>query len=310
MLALSKFLNSRLVALKDWLDQNQIEGYRLYDHDLEEFAFSVDVYLDYLHIHLSKDGDDNEQYQLKIKKFFNDEFDFEFNKIFIKSRKQQKGKAQYNKLQVTKKRFIIQENERLFYINLADYFDSGLFLDHRDARKWVGQHSKNKSVLNLFAYTGAFSIYAARGGASKTVTVDTSNTYLDWAEDNFKLNKIEKGQHEFVKYDAIKYLAEARKAKSQFYDLIIIDPPTFSNSKSRQDIFEIKRDHVELINNALSILNHKGIVLFSTNFTKFKLKAELIHSKSIKDITTETIPLDFKTNPFIRYCFLIEKKDS
>ena len=105
-------------------------------------------------------------------------------------------------------------------------------------QKWVGENSKNKAVLNLFAYTGAFSIYAARGGATKTVTVDTSNTYLDWAEDNFKLNKIEKGEHQFVKYDAIKYLADASKAKKQFFDLIIIDPPTFSNSKSRQDIFD------------------------------------------------------------------------
>ena len=308
MLELLNCLNARLVLLKDWLDQNEIEGYRLYDHELEGFAFSVDVYLDNLHIHLSKDDDDNDQYQNKLKKFFNDEFEFDLKKIFIKSRKQQKGKSQYNKLQGSKQRFIIQENKRLFYINLADYFDSGLFLDHRDARKWVGDNSKNKAVLNLFAYTGAFSIYAARGGATKTVTVDTSNTYLDWAEDNFKLNKIEKGEHQFVKFDAIKYLADASKAKSQFFDLIIIDPPTFSNSKSRHDIFEIKRDHVTLINNALTILNPNGIILFSTNFTKFKLKAELIHSKSIKDITTETIPLDFKNSAFIRYCFLIEKK--
>ena len=308
MKALSKFLQTRLIALNDWLNQNEIEGYRLYDHELEGFSFSVDVYLDYLHIHLSQDDDDTDQFQRELKQFFYDEFEFEKDKIFIKSRQQQKGKAQYNKLQGSKQRFIIQENKRLFYINLADYFDSGLFLDHRDARKWVGEHSKNKAVLNLFAYTGAFSIYAARGGATKTVTVDTSNTYLDWAEDNFKLNKIEKGVHEFVHYDAIKYLAEASKAKSQLFDLIIIDPPTFSNSKSRKDIFEIKRDHVTLINDALSILNPKGAVLFSTNFTKFKLKSELIHSKVIKDITTETIPPDFKNSDFIRYCFLIEKK--
>ena len=308
MLALSKLLHSRLVTLNDWLNQNEIEGYRLYDHELAEFAFSVDVYLDYLHIHLSIEDNDNESYKKKIKQFFYDEFEFEFNKIYIKSRQQQKGKSQYNKLQGSKQRFIIQENKRLFYINLADYFDSGLFLDHRDTRKWVGENSKNKTVLNLFAYTGAFSIYAARGGATKTITVDTSNTYLDWAEDNFKLNKIEKGVHEFVHFDAIKYLAEASQAKTQFFDLIIIDPPTFSNSKNRIDIFEIKRDHVTLINNALDILNPKGLVLFSTNFTKFKLKTDLIHAKVIKDITNDTIPMDFKNSAFNRYCFLIEKK--
>lgn len=308
MLKLKNYLNSRLVMLKDWLDQNEIEAYRLYDHDLEEFSFSVDVYLDYLHIHISKDMDDNDDYHAKLKKFFNEEFEFETNKIFIKSRRQQKGKAQYNKLQASKQRFIIQENKRLFYINLADYFDSGLFLDHRDARKWVGDNSKNKTVLNLFAYTGAFSVYAARGGATKTVTVDTSNTYLDWAEDNFKLNKILKGEHQFVKYDAIKYLSEASKVKKELFDLIIIDPPTFSNSKSRKEVFEIKRDHVTLINDALAILKPKGTVLFSTNFTKFKLKTELLYSKIIKDITADTIPLDFKNSEFVRYCFLIEKK--
>lgn len=308
MEALLKCLQTRLENLNDWLNHEEIEGYRWYDHDIEEFSFSVDVYLDYLHIHLSKDGEDTELYTKKISQFFVKEFEFEASKIFIKSRKQQKGKAQYNKLQASKQRFIIQENKRLFYINLADYFDSGIFLDHRNARKWVGENSKGKSVLNLFAYTGAFSVYAARGGATRTITVDTSNTYLDWAEDNFKLNKILKGTHEFIKADAIKYLADASKVKSVFFDLIIIDPPTFSNSKSRDNVFDIKRDHVTLINNALAILNPGGVILFSTNFTKFKLKTELLYSKAIKDITQETIPLDFKNSAFIRYCYLIEKK--
>ena len=308
MLALTNYLQSRLLTLNNWLNENEIEGYRWYDHELEAFSFSVDVYLDFLHIHLSNEDEDTEQFQKKLKQFFYEEFEFETDKIFIKSRKQQKGKAQYNKYQASKQRFIIQENHRLFYINLADYFDSGLFLDHRDARQWVGENSKGKTILNLFAYTGAFSVYAARGGAIKTITVDTSNTYLDWAEDNFKLNKILKGTHEFVKGDAIQYLEDSSKAKTIFFDVIIIDPPTFSNSKSRKDIFDIKRDHVMLINNALAILNPGGIILFSTNFTKFKLKSELLYSKAIKDITTETIPMDFKNSAFIRYCYLIEKK--
>lgn len=308
MKALLKSLQDKLIVLNDWLNQEEIEGYRWYDHELEEFPFSIDVYLDNLHIHLSNDADDTEVFKKKISQFFVKEFEFDLNRIFIKSRKQQKGKAQYNKFQASKQRFIIQENKRLFYINLTDYFDSGLFLDHRNARKWVGDNSKGKSVLNLFAYTGAFSVYAARGGATRTITVDTSNTYLDWAEDNFKLNKILKGTHEFIKADAIKYLSDASKVKSMFFDLIIIDPPTFSNSKSREDVFDVKRDHVTLINNALAILNPGGVILFSTNFTKFKLKTELLYSKAIKDITADTTPLDFKNSAFVRYCYLIEKK--
>lgn len=302
-----KHLNSRLDHLKTWLEEKEIEAYRWYDHGLVRYPFSVDVYLDYLHIHWSEHSENATETPEIIKQFFVNEFEFEPNKIFIKTRKQQKGKEQYNKLNASKHRFIVQENGRLFYINLADYFDSGLFLDHRDARALIGERSKGKKILNLFSYTGAFSVYAARGGATETVTVDTSNTYLDWARDNFKLNNIKQGKHDFLKQDAVTYLREMSRLKTQKFDVIVIDPPTFSNSKGRESTFEMKRDHPHLINNALALLNTDGFILFSTNFTKFKLKTELLYSKNIKEISKETCPLDFQNSPFLRFCYIINK---
>lgn len=307
MKKLVQCIQSRLEEMHPVLEKDKVEAYRLYDHQLEEYPFIAEVYLDRLHIQLSENKDGVELSSNSLAKMFSDEFGFELKNIFVKNRKQQKGKSQYQKVGSRNKKFVICENGCLFYINLLDYFDTGLFLDHRTARLNIGRQSTGKTVLNLFAYTGSFSVYAGKRGATKTITVDTSNTYLNWAKENFTLNQIELNKHQFIKKDAIVYLEELAKHGKELFDIIIIDPPTFSNSKSRKKNFEIKRDHVELINNALKILNKDGLVLFSTNFRKFKLNEDLLDSDHIKDVTSVTTAFDFKDAPFIRYTYEIKK---
>jgi len=304
---LVEHIQSRLEQLHPWLEKNKIEAYRLYDHQLEEYSFVAEVYLDRLHIQISESNDGNNVSSDSLMKMFHSEFGFELNNIYVKNRKQQKGKSQYQKVGSRNKKFVVNEYGNLFYINLLDYFDTGLFLDHREARLSIGKDSRKKSVLNLFAYTGSFSVYAGKKGASRIVTVDTSNTYLEWAKENFTLNRIALEKHSFIKKDAILYLEEFAKHKKETFDIIIIDPPTFSNSKSRKKSFEIKRDHVELINNALSILNDDGFIFFSTNFRKFKLNETLLNSNNIKDVTKNTSAFDFDDSPFLRYSYEIRK---
>lgn len=307
MKKLVQCIQARLEELHPWLEKDNVEAYRLYDHQLEEFPFVAEVYLDRLHIQLSESSEETTLSSRVLASMFSDEFGFELSSIYVKSRKQQKGKNQYEKVGSRNKKFVVCENGCLFYINLIDYFDTGLFLDHRTARLEIGRLSTNKTVLNLFAYTGSFSVYAAKRGAKKTITVDTSNTYLNWAKENFTLNRITSNQNEFIKKDAIVYLEDAARSQKELFDVIIIDPPTFSNSKSRKKNFEIKRDHVDLINNALEILNENGMILFSTNFRKFKLNEQNINSKNIKDVTDKTTSHDFKDAPFIRYTYQIRK---
>lgn len=191
-----------------------------------------------------------------------------------------------------------------FKVNLSDYLDTGLFLDHRITRNMVREQSKDKSVLNLFCYTASFSVYAAAGGASSVVSVDLSKTYLSWAEDNFRLNNLEDNtKYQFVHADVLQYLDEI---EPESFDIIILDPPTFSNSKRMKDFLDIQQDHVELINKCLLITKPGGILYFSTNYTKFQLETDKITATSITDITKQTTPFDFE-GKLRRWCFKITK---
>ncbi len=218
--------------------ENGVEAWRWYDQQLKGFGFSMEIYLDHLHIHLNKEHCEG-AFKDDLIKGLHKNFGFHPSKIFVKERKQLKGRDQYSRESSHKTvRFIVRENRSLFWVNLSDYFDTGLFLDHREARKFVGNRAKNKRILNLFAYTGAFSVYAFKGKARSSVTVDTSKSYLKWAEENFKLNKMNLDKNLLIREDAIQYLKDRKRDREEKFDIIVIDPPTFSNSKGRLESFD------------------------------------------------------------------------
>jgi 23S rRNA (cytosine1962-C5)-methyltransferase len=223
--------------------------------------------------------------------------------VFFKTRQRKEGRAgQYQKLDAAGAEFPVQESGLRFLVNLTDYLDTGLFLDHRTTRGLVREEANGKRVLNLFCYTGSFSVYALAGGASRVVSVDLSKTYLAWTERNVALNFPGGAPHETLHADV---LATLKSLPAGSFDLIVLDPPTFSNSKRMEDFLDIQRDHPALINDCLRLLSAGGVLYFSTNFTKFQLEAEKLEAGSVKDITRATTPFDFpKLN---RPCFRITK---
>jgi 23S rRNA (cytosine1962-C5)-methyltransferase len=226
--------------------------------------------------------------------------------MYVKLRKRMSHReGQYEKEAVTESKIItVQENGLQFLVNLTDYLDTGLFLDHRDTRQMVQAEVKDTHFLNLFSYTSSFSVYAAKAGAKSVTSVDLSKTYLSWSEDNFKLNQIPPSSaYQFIHADVKQYL---KTLPVNYYDLVVMDPPTFSNSKRMKDILDIQRDHVELINDMLKAMKPGGILYFSTNFTQFIIDAEQIKSDQIKDITKATTPFDFEGR-LKRWCYKIIK---
>jgi 23S rRNA (cytosine1962-C5)-methyltransferase len=225
--------------------------------------------------------------------------------IYTRLRKRKQGRyAQYEKVNEVKEFFTVQENGLNFLVNLTDYLDTGLFLDHRITRQMVRLQSAGKRVLNLFCYTGAFSVYAAAGNAKMVTSVDLSKTYLQWAQDNFAVNNFKtQEQYSFIHADVMQYLQALQRGS---FDIIIADPPTFSNSKRMKDFFDVQRDYALLINLALRALAPNGMLYFSTNYTRFILDKEKLDASHIKDITNITTPFDFE-GKLKRYCFLIEK---
>jgi 23S rRNA (cytosine1962-C5)-methyltransferase len=290
--------------------RQQISCYRIYDKDLPEFPICIELYDGKVYIaeYLSKHGLTEEEHEIwleatieVVKKvlFVNDE------NIYIKQRKRMHHRQQqYEKIEEEKEYFTVEENGLKFLINLTNYLDTGLFLDHRVTRKMVFDKARDKRVLNLFCYTGSFSVYAAKAGAKRVTSIDLSKTYLQWAQDNFTINLLKNtNDYEFIHADVVQYL---KTIAPNSYDIIVMDPPTFSNSKRMDDFLDIQRDHVQLINDCLKILAPNGLLYFSTNFTKFILNEEQIHSTQIKDITKATTPFDFE-GKLQRWCYLITK---
>ena len=284
-----------------------ISCYRVYDHDLPEFPFVIEFYGDALYVaeYRRNHGMEESEYEAWMEtslQVMSEVLSVPKEKIFLKLRQRKPGRlGQYQKQDQQRREFEVAEGGLKFLINLSDYLDTGLFLDHRITRGMVRENSKGKRVLNLFAYTGSFSVYAAAGGAESVLTVDMSNTYLDWARRNMELNGFkDESRYTYLQADVKQYLTTI--APSSF-DLIIMDPPTFSNSKRMDDFLEIQRDHVEMINQCLAGLTEGGSLYFSTNYTKFTLASDNIKSSSIRDITKATIPFDFAKMK--RFCFLI-----
>lgn len=303
-------LKKNLQRTERWLKKQNTNCYRIYDADLPEYNVAVDRYADYLVVHEYAAPKDVPEH--KAKKRLQDVVlslpqvtGIDANKIILKVREQQKGKNQYQKVSQRKETIEVFENGAKFIVNLYDYLDTGLFLDHRITRQLVQQKSAGKDVLNLFAYTGSVSVHAALGRAKSITTVDMSNTYIDWAKENFQLNGL-KGAYEFVQADCLTWL----KSHTSKYDLMFIDPPSFSNSKRMESTWDVQRDHINLISDALKCLNPGGEIIFSNNLRQFKLD-ELTLSKmglSVKNISKQTLPEDFQRNPKIHHCWSLVKQ--
>ena len=228
---------------------------------------------------------------------------FPTQNIHLKQRARQKGTAQYEKTGTSGEDFIVCEHGRRFWVNLDKYLDTGLFLDHRNTRKKVGDTAAGKRFLNLFSYTGSFTVYAATGGAISSETVDLSNTYLDWAKRNFELNGMDLAAHRIVRADVFQYLDEAAQQGKQF-DLMVLDPPSFSNSKKMLDILDIQRDQAKLVDGAMRLLAPQGTLYFSNNLRSFTLDGALAERYRIKDISRFSVPEDFR-NRKIHQCWEI-----
>ncbi len=306
-----------------WAKQNNIMCYRLYDADLPEFNVAIDRYGDSLVIYEYKAPKtiDPEKAAARLNKVkqivpivFNE---LKKNEIHLKVRERQKGQNQYEKENDARDLFTVSENGAKFYVNLVDYLDTGLFLDHRNVRKLIFEEAKQKRFLNLFAYTGTASVFAALGGAKEVATVDMSKTYLRWAERNFELNGLASKSYEFIQKDVLEWLKNQAnyvatlplmKKREVRYDLIFMDPPSFSNSKRMEDVLDIQRDHARLIEDAMMLLTKEGSLIFSTNLRSFKLDESLLEQYAIKDISKQTLPEDFLRDPKIRQCFIIKNK--
>ena len=286
--------------------RQSVSCYRVYDHDLPEFPFCVELYEDKIYLaeyrrHHGMTDEEHADWLESCIPVISEVLEIPDERIYFRQRQRKAGRqGQYEKLASEQEFFVVKEAGLSFRVNLTDYLDTGLFLDHRITRGMVRDQARDKRVLNLFCYTGSFSVYAAAGGAIRVDSVDLSRTYLGWAEENMRLNGL---TGNFIHDDVKQYLDELAP---ESYDLVIMDPPTFSNSKRMKDFLDIQRDHVELLNKVLAAMRRDGVLYFSTNYRKFVLDTENIRAASIKDITNATTPFDFQGKLF-RWCYLIIK---
>lgn len=295
--------------IKKYLAKNNISCYRLYDADIRQHAASVDVYENrYVVVSEYKAPStiDPKKAEERLKELVGaipHVLEVDKKEIFVKQRKKQKGDSQYTKYAEEKSFTLVHENGLDFYANFTDYLDTGIFLDHRLTRQKIRELAAGKKFLNLYAYTCTATIYAAAGGAVKTVSVDTSNTYLEWGKKNLEANGFKPKLNTFVRSDCMEFL----KKDTEKYGLIFIDPPTFSNRKGREVVFDIQRDHMDLIGLAYQRLVPGGIIIFSTNFRKFKMAPEITASFNVRDISAETIPKDYERNEKIHKAWIIRE---
>ena len=301
-------LRKNMKKFAKWAKKEKVDCYRLYDADLPEYAVAVDIYGD--EVHLQEYRAPSKVDEHKAAKRYRDVvdalpqvLDLSPDKVHQKIRQRQKGSQQYEK-QAQRGIFKeVQEGNCRFLVNLTDYLDTGLFLDHRLTRQLVQSMSEGKRFLNLFAYTGAATVHALKGGATLTTTVDMSRTYLQWAQKNIALNGFEPERQELIQADCLTWLEHCQDK----YDLIFLDPPTFSNSKGMQGTFDIQRDHVDLLNKVGALLTDNGVLVFSNNLRKFQMDKDSLRDFEIEDITSKTIPSDFERNPHIHNCWVLRK---
>jgi 23S rRNA (cytosine1962-C5)-methyltransferase len=297
---------------RKWARRSGISCYRLYEKDIPDQPLIVDWYdgraLVYA-MHRKKDEtpEAREAWLEEVEAEVKEGLGVTDELLFFKERKRQKGLAQYERLADERQEFVVQEQGLKFIVNLSDYLDTGLFLDHRNTREMVRTEAEGTRFLNLFAYTGSFTVYAAAGSADYTTTVDISNTYLDWARRNFELNELDPSRHRLIRADVLKWLPDA-VAHQQCFDLIVCDPPTFSNSKKMDGFFDVDAQHPDVINQCLKLLSPEGVLYFSTNSRGFKLREEALAPCELIEISHITVPEDFR-NKRIHRCWRIKHPD-
>ena len=316
-LMFSNRLKKNYKHLKKWARKNDISCYRVYDADIPQYAVAIDIYDKWVYVQeyqAPKTVDRNIAFQR-----INDVIDVvadvletrqEF--VVLKVRKKQQGSAQYQKQDKKDQTFIVKENGLKFIINVYDYIDTGLFLDHRNTRQLIKRLAAKRSFLNLFAYTGSVTVYAADGGAASTTTVDMSNTYLNWAQENMSINSFTDNvyagsKHKFIREDCLKWMKQAIE-EGKKYELIFIDPPTFSNSKKMDTSLDVVRDHAALLSGCLALLAEDGQIIFSTNAKNFKFDDSLKEDCFIKEITSMTTTEDYRRKPLHR-CWCLTKQE-
>ena len=292
--------------IRKWAKRTFTNAFRIYDRDIKEYPLAIDFYDGRFCIHYFTFSRDDDEPREDLKKEAEETlfalFKISPDAIFWRTRMKRERTEQYEKTGESKEFFTVFEYGVKFLVNLTDYLDTGLFLDHRETRKFVASIAKEKRVLNLFAYTASFSVHAALGGALTTTSVDLSNTYTEWAKENFLLNSIPLKNHSIIRADCMKFLEKEKG----LYDLIIIDPPTVSRSKKMDQMFDIQIDYVFLLKSALRLLSANGVIVFSNNSRKFTLDETLLPPCQIKEISKKTLPLDFR-DPKIHRCWLISK---
>lgn len=289
-------LKKNLKTLGKWARQQNISCYRLYDADMPEFAVAIDLYGDWAHVQEyaapASISEDKAQARLQdVLVALPQVLGIPASQVVLKQRQRQTGKQQYQRMDRRGEFMTVTEGQVKLLVNLTDYLDTGLFLDHRPIRLRIAEEARGKRFLNLFCYTASASVHAAVGGARKTTSVDLSKTYLDWARRNLSLNGLS-DLHQLVQDDVMKWLEQDRGE----YDLIFIDPPTFSNSKRLDDVFDVQRDHVQLLDMAMARLAPGGVLYFSNNFRRFRLDPALEEKYQVQDISAQTLDKDFQRN--------------
>jgi 23S rRNA (cytosine1962-C5)-methyltransferase len=292
--------------LRKWAKRTLTNCFRVYDRDIKEYPLAIDFYGGYFCVQYFSSNRNCDEASSELKEEINEVLTSLFNifpeVIFWRSRIKRKKTEQYEKKGEQKEFFTVVEYGVKFKVNLQDYLDTGLFLDHRETRQLVASLSKGKRLLNLFAYTSSFSVHAALAGASFTKSVDLSNTYTKWSRDNFVLNAIPEENHQIVRADCLKFLDEEQLSADP-YDIIVLDPPTISRSKKMEEIFDIQKDYALLIKKALKNLSKDGGVLFfSCNSRKFIFDTELFPECIVQNISEKTIPIDFQQKKS-HYCW-------
>jgi len=313
-------LSKNLKRLQTWASRSDVSCFRMYDADMPEYAFAIDLYrtldpqLTWLHVQEYAAPAEIELEAVRRRRnealsVLPEVTGVPEERIHVRTRRRNKRGEQYRKVDEQANFHVVMEGGLKFRVNFDDYLDTGLFLDHRVTRARLRAAASGKRFLNLFAYTGTATVYAAAGGAASTTTVDMSRTYLDWAQRNLAINGITGRQHALVQADCREWLEESAHGKER-YDLIFLDPPTFSNSKRMEGVLDVERDHGALIDACAKLLAPGGLLVFSTNAQRFKLAESLATEYDIRDISAATLPRDFERNPRIHRCFEIRAANS
>lgn len=297
--------------LKKWAKRTQTDAFRLYDRDIKEHPLAIDYYAGFFVVYYfsSYKGLDHlpDEIVEQVNRALIDLFCIGEEDIFWKARLRREKMQQYEREDSAQRCVEVVEYGASFKVNLSDYLDTGLFLDHRESRQWVRARAAGKSVLNLFSYTASFSVHAALGGAKSTLSVDMSNTYNAWAEENFLLNNLRRKDNQVLREDVMRFLQEAIDDRLAF-DIIVIDPPTLSRSKKMLDIFDIQRDYVDLLKQAEQLLHKEGIIFFSTNSRRFKFDPLFFPELAIEDLAPQLLPVDFRDRKIHQCWGLMRKK--